>query len=58
MEVTDRNELRKLDNGWCAWDTQTNTPASVRGRWQTDMAMEDADDMTDLLNTLDREAES
>jgi hypothetical protein len=51
-----RYVLRKLENGWAVWDTATNAPAVVEGRWQTDMRMDDADDMTDLLNRLDREA--
>ncbi|MEH2476263.1 hypothetical protein V1281_002568 [Nitrobacteraceae bacterium AZCC 2161] len=32
--------------------------AVVEGRWQTDMSMENADDLTDLLNRLDREAKA
>jgi hypothetical protein len=50
-----RYELRKQENGWAVWDTQTNAPAMFAGRWQTDMLMDDADDATDLLNRLDRE---
>ena len=49
-----RYELRKLSNGWAVWDTETNAPAVVDGRWQTDMEMDDADDMTDLLNRTQR----
>ena len=51
-----RYELRKVENGWAVWDTVTNAPAVVEDRWQTDMLMDDADDMADLLNRLDREA--
>jgi hypothetical protein len=51
-ELGNRFEMRMLPNGWCVWDLSTNAPAVVKGRWQTDMAMEDADDMTDLLNRL------
>lgn len=51
-----RYELRKLDNGWAVWDTTTNAPAAVEGCWQVALTMEDADDLTDLLNRLDREA--
>jgi hypothetical protein len=36
------------------WDTLTDTPASVYGRWQTSMELDDADDLTDLLNLLER----
>jgi hypothetical protein len=52
-----RYELRKLANGWAVWDTKTNAPASVKGRWQTDMEMSRADDMTDLLNRLEEQSE-
>ncbi len=51
-----RYELRLLENGWAVWDTEANTPASVGGRWQTAMDMEAADDLTDLLNGMDRKA--
>lgn len=51
-----RYEIRKLTNGWAVWDTKTNAPAVVKGRWQTDMEMDGADDMTDLLNRLDRQS--
>jgi hypothetical protein len=53
-----RYELRKLANGWAVWDTQTNVPAIAKGRWQTDMEMDGADDMTDLLNRLDRQSDA
>ena len=32
-----------------------DAPAILDGRWQTAMSMDDADDMVDLLNRLDRE---
>jgi hypothetical protein len=51
-----RYELRRLENGWAVWDTEANTPASVGGRWQTDLDMEIAEDLTDLLNGMDRKA--
>jgi hypothetical protein len=51
-----RYEMRQVNSGWTVWDTQTNAPAVVEGRWQVDLNMEDADDLTDLLNRLDREA--
>jgi hypothetical protein len=53
-----RYELRKLTNGWAVWDTKTNVPAIVEGRWQTDMEMDGADDMTDLLNRLDTQSDA
>jgi hypothetical protein len=55
---TQRYELRKLTNGWAVWDTKTNAPAIVKVRWQTDMEMDSADDMTDLLNNLNRQSEA
>ncbi|WP_156928557.1 hypothetical protein [Bradyrhizobium sp. th.b2] len=58
MPDPNRYDLRLLDNGWAVWDTKTNAPAAVDGRWQTAMQMDDADDMTDLLTRLDREARS
>jgi hypothetical protein len=51
--MSQRYEMRLLENGWAVWDTQANAPAIVEGRWQTDLSMEDADDLTDLLNRLD-----
>jgi len=53
VQPGNRFEMRKLPNGWAVWDTTTNTPAAVKGQWQTGMTLEDADDMTDLLNHLD-----
>jgi hypothetical protein len=53
-----RYEMRKLENGWAVWDTVTNAPAIVEGRWQTGLEMEDADDMVDLLNRLGLEKKS
>ena len=52
-----RYEMRLLDSGWAVWDTANNTPAVLKGCWQTDLPMEDADDLTDLLNRLDQEQE-
>lgn len=48
-----RYDLRKLDSGWAVWDRQTDGPALVDGVWQTGLSMEDADDLTDLLNSAD-----
>jgi hypothetical protein len=53
-----RYEMRKLANGWTVWDTATNAPAICEGCWQTALPLEDADDLTDLLNRLDAEAQS
>jgi hypothetical protein len=53
-----RYEMRLLENGWAVWDTETSAPAVVKDRWQTSMGMDDADDLTDLLNLLDRRAKN
>lgn len=45
-----RYEMRLLENGWAVWDTQTNAPAIVGGRWRTSMSMADADGAIKLLN--------
>jgi hypothetical protein len=50
-----RYEMRLLENGWAVWDTQVNLPATVEDCWQTSLGMDDADDLTDLLNRLDRD---
>jgi hypothetical protein len=48
-----RYELRKFENNWLVWDTVANGPGVVEGCWQTGLTMDDADDLTDLLNLLD-----
>lgn len=53
-----RYEMRLIDSGWCVWDTTLNAPATVEDRWQTSLSMDDADDLTDLLNRLDREKQA
>jgi hypothetical protein len=53
-----RYEMRILQRGWAVWDCLMNAPAIVEVRWQTSMSMDDAHDLTDLLNRLDREAKA
>jgi hypothetical protein len=53
-----RYEMRILESGWAVWDSLMNAPAIVEVRLQTSMSMDDADDLTDLLNRLDREAKA
>jgi hypothetical protein len=48
-----RYELRKFENNRLVWDTVANGPAVVEGCWQMGLVMDDADDLTDLLNLLD-----
>jgi hypothetical protein len=50
-----RYEMRKLASGWAAWDTISNAPAIFGNCWQVALPLEDADDLTDLLNQLDDE---
>jgi hypothetical protein len=41
---------------WPVFDTVTHRPALVNDVPQIDLGLDDADDLTDLLNRLDREA--
>jgi hypothetical protein len=41
---------------WAVIDSATHRPALVNDVPQIDVDLEDADDLTDLLNRLDREA--
>jgi hypothetical protein len=41
---------------WAVIDSVTHRPALVNDVEQTDLDLDDADDLTDLLNRLDREA--
>jgi hypothetical protein len=41
---------------WAVIDSITRKPALVNGVPQTNLDLDDADDLTDLLNRLDREA--
>jgi hypothetical protein len=53
-----RYEMRILESGWAVWDCLMNAPAIVEVRLQTSMSMDDADDLTDLLNRLNRDAKA
>lgn len=48
-----RYETRHLDHGWAVWDTKANTPAVIDGRWQTSLTLDDANNLTGLLNSLE-----
>lgn len=51
----DRYTIRKEENGtWSVVDIFTDLPAVVRDVVLIRMDMEEADDMVDLLNALDR----
>ena len=41
---------------WAVIDTVTHRPALVNDMPQTDLDLDDADDLTDLLNRLDQES--
>jgi hypothetical protein len=41
---------------WAVMDSVTHRPALVNDGKQIDLDLDDADDLTDLLNRLDREA--
>ena len=41
---------------WAAIDTVTHRPALVNDVPQIDLELDDADDLTDLLNRLDQES--
>lgn len=49
-----RYELRKLDNGWAAWDTEKNTPAAIGGNRQAGLDRQAASDLVDQLNGIER----
>jgi len=47
-----------LYEGWSVVDTRTEQPVRVNDTVQTRKTLEDADDLADLLNKLDREKPS
>jgi hypothetical protein len=54
-----RYEMTKVpgDEAWGVFDTTTGLPALVKGVPQIGLPLDDADDLTDLLNRLDAEAQ-
>lgn len=42
-------------SGWSVYDTWTNMPVEIDGYVQTEMPLEEADDLADLLNHLHSE---
>ena len=52
--ASNRYELRKTVSGWTVWDTATDAPATVNGVWQVSLDLQDADELTDSLNWLNR----
>jgi hypothetical protein len=53
-----RYRMEKLPGSdlWAVIESITRKPALVNGVPQTNLDLDDADDLTDLLNRLDREA--
>lgn len=51
-----RYAMLYFDHGWAVWDTKVNTPAVIDGRWQTSLTLDNANDLTDFLNSLESEA--
>jgi len=47
-----RYDMRRDDEGWTVFDVWTGWPALVKGAEQTGLDIELADDLVDLLNTL------
>jgi hypothetical protein len=54
-----RYEMKKVTGveAWVVLDTTTGLPAVANGVPQMGLPLDDADDLTDLLNRLDTEAQ-
>ena len=48
-----RFDIRPDREGWTIYDRTTDEPAVVDGYVSVGLSFEDADDLVDLLNTLD-----
>jgi hypothetical protein len=53
--MTARYDIRTEFNGWTVYDIRTELPAVINNSAQTSLALEDADDLADLLNHLQSE---
>jgi hypothetical protein len=53
--MTARYDIRSEFKGWTVYDTLTGSPALINDVPQTSLALEDADDLADLLNRLHSE---
>jgi hypothetical protein len=47
-----RYDMRREPDGWTVYDIWTGWPAVIAGVPQTELEMEDADDLVDLLNGM------
>jgi hypothetical protein len=45
-----RCKMRLLEGGSLIWDTETNAPTVVNGRWQTGLDLSSADFLMNCLN--------
>jgi hypothetical protein len=45
-----RYDIRSESNGWTVYDTFTGSPAVINHVPETSLALEEADDLADLLN--------
>src|SRR5580704_1603507 len=52
LGMTARYDIRSELKGWTVYDTLTGLPAVINDVPQTSLALEDADDLADLLNHL------
>jgi hypothetical protein len=48
-----RFDIREDPQGWTIYDRLTNEPAVVEGYISVGLPLKDADELVDLLNTLD-----
>ena len=48
-----RFDIREDQHGWTIYDRLTNEPAVIEGYVSVGLPLNDADEIVDLLNTLD-----
>ena len=48
-----RFDIREDQHGWTIYDRLTNEPAVIEGYVSVGLPLHDADEIVDLLNTLD-----
>jgi hypothetical protein len=52
-----RYDMRRDEDGWTVFDIWTGWPALIKDTEQTGLDIEQADDLVDLLNTLNERRE-
>ena len=55
QEVSEMYDIEKRDDGWAVIDTRTGEVAVVNDIPQVGKDIEDADDLADLLNHMERQ---